>query len=397
MNNPYLLLNTNIYRFKINDKIIHIINYGELHSQAPKLDISIYKNLKTCFYLEYPMRIFNKNVDYIYFKNLNPKKKQKPVKTYYLRSLTKNKSKSNLTKLTPKQRLHKKSSKNKPYDNRYHLAKYFGKWYLDHGYKFEDDTTIPLDLKDVMKSDLSIASKHKTYNKLWDLCPCDYRSNVFFGQFTELISILQHYYLYLLKYNDGEHNLVNFKQFMFENYNVFIEEFITKIPDTFEKFINPIIELSESYKKYDILPFNETTLSNQYKRIFEILTKYMSNEKYQKIISYPSIENIIDYFKDIDLTQLTIDMFNVNTCFYFEEDLKKYPNIIEFIKLFYSQFKKSILFGPCNISIYDIILFINLNKNIEQYNYHVIYNGVFHFELFKYYMIFFEQNYELVF
>ena len=385
----YLVLNTNIYRFKVNNKLIHIINYGERHYQAPKLDFSIYKNKKTCFYLEYPMRIFNKNIDFIYFKNLNPKKKQLPIKTYYLRNKSKNKTRS-------KQRLHKQS-----YDNRYHLAKYFGKWYLDHDYKFMDDTTIPQDLKDIMKSDLSIALKYKKYNKLWDLCPCDYRSNVFFGQYTDLITYLQHYYLCLLKYNDGKHHLDNFKKFMFDNYDVFIEELITKIPDTFEDFINPIKEVYETYKKcniiFDILQFNETTLSNQYKKIFEILTKYMSNEKYQKIVSKPSIENIINYFKDINLTQLTIDMFNVNTCFYFEEDLKKYPDIIEFMNFYYNQFEKSILFGPSNITIYDIILFINLNKNIEKYNYHVIYNGVFHFELFKYYMLFFEQKYELLF
>ena len=79
---PYLLLNTNIYRFKIKDRLIHIINYGERHYQAPKLDLSIYKNLKTCFYLEYPMRIFNKQVDFIYFNNLNPKTKKLPTKTY---------------------------------------------------------------------------------------------------------------------------------------------------------------------------------------------------------------------------------------------------------------------------------------------------------------------------
>lgn len=105
---------------------------------------------------------------------------------------------------------------------------------------------------------------------------------------------------------------------MFENYNIFIEKFITKILDVHQSFINPIIALTETYKKYDILPFNETTLNNQYKIIFEILTKYINNN-YQKIISIPSIENITNYFKDINLTQFTIDMFNVSTCFYFEE------------------------------------------------------------------------------
>ena len=399
-NKPYLLLNTNIYRFKINNRLIHIINYGERHYQALKLDLSIYKNLKTCFYLEYPMRIFNKHVDFVYFKNLNPKTKKLPSKTYYLRSLPKNKLglNSRLNSIStpiPKQRLHKKSLKLTPYDNRYHLAKYFGKWYLDHGYKFDDDTTIPEDLKDCMKSDLTIASKHKKYNKLWDLCPCDYRSHIFFGVFTELISILQHYYLYLLKYNDGKHDLVNFRMYMFENYDAFMEEFITKIPETFEGFIIPLKEEVERYKIYDILPLNEET-EDQYKKIYDILDKYINNENYQNIISKPSIENITIYFKGLDLAQLTIDIFNVNTCFYFEEDLKKYPDIIEFIKFYYKQFKNSILFGPCNITSYDIILFISLNKNIEKYNYHVIYNGNFHFELFKYYMLFFEQKYELM-
>jgi len=395
-NKPYLLLNTNIYRFKINNRLIHIINYGERHYQAPKLDLSIYKNRKTCFYLEYPMRIFNKNVDFIYFDNLNPKKKQYLPKTYYLRSLSKNKSSFNSRlNSSPKQRLHKKSTKIVSYDNRYHLAKYFGKWFLDNGYKFDDDSIIPKDLKDVMKSDLTVASKHKKYNKLWDLCPCDYRNNVFFFSFTGLISILQQYYLYLLKSINSK-NLCSFRKYMFINFDVFMEEFITKIPETFESFINPIKEEFERYKKYDVLPLNEETEQNQYKKIFSILNKYMNNEKYQNIIKDPSTENIVDYFKGLDLAQLTIDIFNVNTCFYFEEDLKKYPDIIEFIKFFYHQFEKSILFGPCDITSYDIILFINLNKNIEKYNYHVIYNGNFHFELFKYYMLFFEQKYELM-
>ena len=406
-NKPYLLLNTNIYRFKINNRIIHIINYGERHYQAPKLDLSIYKNKKTCFYLEYPMRIFNKQIDFMYFNNLNPKTKKLPTKTYYLRSLSKNKSRLNskfnsISTPRPKQRLHKKFSKNNstkitPYDNRYHIAKYFGKWYLDNGYKFDDDSTIPEDLKDCMKSDLTIASKHKKYNKLWDLCPCDYRSNVFFYSFTGLISILQQYYLYILKSINSKNFCCSFRKYMFINFDVFMEEFITETPNTFEGFINPIKEEFERYKKYDVLPLNEITEQNQYKRIFGILDKYMNNENYQKIIKDPSTENITNYFKGLDLAQLTIDIFNVNTCFYFEEDLKKYPDIIEFIKFYYHQFEKSILYGPCDITSYDIILFINLNKNIEKYNYHVIYNGLFHFELFKYYMLFFEQKYEIMF
>ena len=39
------------------------------------------------------MRIYNKNIYFVYFKNLNPKKKKQTLtKTYYLRSLTKNKT-----------------------------------------------------------------------------------------------------------------------------------------------------------------------------------------------------------------------------------------------------------------------------------------------------------------
>jgi len=363
----YPVLNTNIYRFNINDRIIHIVNYSEIHYQAPKLDLSVYEDKKTCFYLEYPFRIFNKRIEFIYFSNLNPKE----------------------------ERLHKKI---KPYDNRYHIAKHFGKWYLNKGYIFNDDSTIPLDLKDKMKSDLTIATKYDTYNELWDLCPCDYRHkcNSIFGIITDLISILQHYYIYILTYNDGKHTFVDFKQYMFINYDTTLEIFLTEIPKTFEEFINPIKSDPDYFKVYDYLPITEETEKNQYKRIYEILVKYVNNDKYQNIIKNPSIYNIMNYFKDIDLTQLTIDIFNVNTCFYFEQDLKKYPDIIEFINMFHNLYYKTILFGPCNITSYDIILFINLNKNIEKYDYHVIYNGLFHCELFKYYMLFFEQKYMLL-
>ena len=50
-----------------------------------------------------------------------------------------------------------------------------------------------------MKSNLTIATKYETYNELWDLCPCDYRHkcNSIFGIITDLISILQHYYIYI--------------------------------------------------------------------------------------------------------------------------------------------------------------------------------------------------------
>ncbi len=388
----YPVLNTNVYRFNINDRIIHIVNYGEIHYQAPKLDLSVYEDKKTCFYLEYPFRIFNKRVDFIYFSNLNPKKKSSLVKTCCLQS----KTKVTTTKLSPKERLHKKI---KPYDNRYHISKHFGKWYLNKGYIFNDDTTIPLDLKDKMKSDLTIATKYESYNELWDLCPCDYRHkcNSIFGIITDLINILQHYYLYILKYNDGSHTLVDFKQYMFINYDIpSIEIFLTKIPKTFEEFFSPIKSDPDYFKVYDLLPITEKTENDQYKRIYEILVKYVNNDKYQNIIENPSIDNIMNYFKDMDLTQLTIDIFNVNTCFYYEEDLKKYPDIIEFINMFYSLYHKTILFGPCNITSYDIILLINLNKNIEKYDYHVIYNGLFHCELFKYYMLFFEQKYRLL-
>ena len=43
----------------------------------------------------------------------------------------------------------------------------------------------------------------------------------FFAELTEPLTILLHYDIYLLKYNDDKHNLISFQKFMFINYDLF--------------------------------------------------------------------------------------------------------------------------------------------------------------------------------
>ena len=58
---PFDFLNYSNHRIFNKSKIINIINIGEYHNIAPKLNLDLFKDKKTCFYVETTNYIFNKN------------------------------------------------------------------------------------------------------------------------------------------------------------------------------------------------------------------------------------------------------------------------------------------------------------------------------------------------
>ena len=339
----------NSFELLINNKKIYIINFGEIHGRDSKINFSIFNNYKTMFYVEQPFRIFNKQIRYTYFKKINSKR------------TTKQRQKNNITTYS-----------SEGYNNMYYLNLYFANWFKENNYKFDDN------------NDKQLINKSKPYNKLWNYCPCEYRDgNEFFYNFTEPLYILLHYYLIYKHYNNFKEDINDFMKF---NYNEPFDFLKIKIMP-YNEFKNIIINAINKFTYYDTLPFNDKI----YKKIHSLLIKYYNKPEYDQFFEKPNFKNLELYFKGINLSEMTIDLFNIITFFNYEKELTKYKSIINFIKFYYDYMIYSLF--PCGIDIYfispyDIMLFINLNKNLTKYDYHVIYNGTFHRFIFQYYLNF---------
>lgn len=346
----YKVNDCNVYKIQNSktNKNIYIINYGEIHGEDTKVNFKIFDKYNTMFYVEQPFRLFNKNFKYKYFKKINSK------------STTKRRQKNGQFTYSPL-----------GYDNMYYLNIYFSKWFKDNNYTFND------------KNDKQIISKSKQYNTLWNYCPCEYRdNNEFFYDFTEPLYQLLQYYIFHIKYNNFNQNINNF---LLENINNNINCLKLRIPP-YNIFKQKIID-AINVNKYDTLPYNETV----YKKIHNLLTKYYNKKEFIIFVENPTFNNLDLYFKKINLSLMTIDLFNIITFFYYENNLIKYKSITEFIKYYYDYLIYSVFpinLRPFIISPYDIILYINLNENITKYEYHIIYNGTFHRYIFQYYLSF---------
>jgi len=250
------------------------------------------------------------------------------------------------------------------------LLNYFSYYYKKHNYEFISDY------------DKEIITNCKPYNELWKFCPCDYRfillyrNNKYFYCMFKLIK----YYL-LLNHSCMNKNKINNCLNKLKN-----EDLNIKIPETLEDF------------KKEYLIFFSDYLNNDeiYYKIYNIFKKYY-NEKYFNIITDINIKSINKYFSKFKINQIIIDFFNILTWFYYEKDLDKFIVIKKFIKYIYNiYFKNNLLIFnipyECILIIYDIILYINIFKNIDKYKYHIIYNGNAHLKLFNEFMLFLKLN-----
>ncbi len=350
MEQPYLFLDCNNYRLiDKNNKIINIINFGEAHGLDSKLDIMKFKDLKSCFYVEEPMRLFKKYYNYPVFIKHGSKKDIEYRK------------KSNMSIFN-----------SKGYHNIYHLKKYFAYYYKKNKYIFED------------KDDQKLVNESNPYNKLWEYCPCDYRDGIGYLQYCcYLLEIILLYYLrYTNIFNKDFIKNNQFDKYLkLSGYNIkYFKEYIN--PKSFEEF-------EQFHKKYQDKhpPYNKQILQE----IYKLLKKYF-NTNYYKFINNFNENNLNEYFKNINITQMSIDLFNIQTYFYYIDDLKKYKCIYEFINYYYNYYvkiyKDILNYYIQPISCYDIILYINLHKNLNKYDYHVIYNGDQHRFIFSIYIDF---------
>jgi len=353
MEKPYLFLDCNNYKLiDKNNNIINIINFGEAHGLDPKFDINIFNNLKTCFYVETPIRLFKKHFTYPFFVKHGSKKDIKYRKKAGMDIWN-----------------------SKGYNNVYYIKKYFSYYYKNNNYTFED------------KDDQRIINESKPFNKLWGYYPCDYRDGVAYYQYQcELLNMILDYYL-------TSKNELN-KDFIQNNpFNTYINYYGYDNIDKFKIIIPKTLEEFEQEHKNDKdtnynPPYNKEILEE----IYKLLKKYF-NINYYKFINSQNSDNLNEYFKNIDIAQMSIDLFNIQTYLYYKDDVKKYNCIYEFINYYYNSYLKVCknYFNYKPIWIYDIILYINLHKNLNKYDYHVIYNGSAHTFLFSMYIDFLRE------
>ncbi len=354
MSSSYKFNDCNTYQLIVNNKKIYIINFGEIHGEDSKINFKVFDNHKTMFYIETPFKLFNKQFKYKYFKKINSP------------SITKIRKQNNIQIYSPD-----------GYNNIYYINKYFAYWFKKNNYKFND------------KNDNNVINRCNPYNKLWNYCPCEFRDGTeCFYAFTEPLYQLLYYYLRHIQYA--------------EDFNLSIDEFLKQEIDndisclklripSYDIMKQEFIKAINS-NKYDMLKFNDKI----YRKIYLLLVKYYNNLNYRNYVNNPTFKNLDKLFKNINLTDMTIDLFNIITFFYYEDKLKKYPSIIEFIKYYYEvmiysmtpYYLANYIIGP-----YDIILYINLNDNLQNYEYHVIYNGTFHRYIFQSYINFMYLNY----
>jgi hypothetical protein len=302
---------------------------------APKLDLSKFKNKKCYFYVETSMRLYNLKFDRPYFIKNGSKKdvKYRKENDMYIWS-------------------------SEGYDNIYKLNMMFANYFSK--YKFTDS------------NDKKIIEKSKPITENWKFIPCDYRDGigVYHHKCNLLECLIEYYYIY---------PKTDFKTFI-GYFNYKIQDFNFNIPH--------LMQLEDYIENLEDKPKNDR-LKNE--KIIKYLKKYF-NADYYKFVNKPTIENLKKYFDKINLTELTIDMFNVRTYFYYEKDINDL--IIDFLNWFYEIMKsKSNLLIDYGISVYDIILFINFNKNFNQSKneIHIMYNGDNHRYIFNFYISYVEK------
>ena len=255
------------------------------------------------------------------------------------------------------------------YDNFYNLRLNFSYYYKKNNYKFSNE------------KDKEIIKNSKPYNKLWGYCPCDLRKNSFCKYFRCLTYLIKYYIIINLDIYKSNYYKKLFKKH-FKNFNFQIE-----LPKTFKKFKQVYIE--QQSKITNDYPEDNDKL---YLKIYKIIKKYF-NEDYFNIVKNKNNKNVKRYFSKFNITDMIIDLFNVYTYFYYEKDLQLFYVIYQFIDyLFKVNYKSNLMFIKSNywliVPIYDLVLYINLLKNLQKYDYHVIYNGSNHTRLFDIFILF---------
>ena len=359
MYSPFELLNYSNHRIFNKSKIINIINIGEYHNISPKLNLDLFKDKKTCFYVETTNYIFNKNFNNSLFFD----------KIQYYNKLYKDYN--NFSNIT-------------------FLNNIFSFYYKQNQYKF------------INSYDKEIINNSKRFNKLWNFIPCDYRHIKYIDKYFYCIMCLFYYYILLknkviLIFNDDIEQ---------EKINIFnyIKEKITsyKILTTLEEIKNEFNVIDKYHMNtknsidYEIPNINDEVIN----KIYKVITKYY-NEDYFKIINDFTDENIANYFNKINKDEFMIDMFNLRTYFYFEDKLNKYSCIKRFLDYYCNYYLiynlnllklnyQDMIMLLC--PIYDIGLYINFCDNFQNYDYNVIYSGDAHRELFDIFIKFLNKD-----
>lgn len=340
----------NFKRYDIFDKNQNkkttILNYGEAHGCSPYLDFeNMFKNHKTGFFVENPISLLDtKYCNFWYFLDASTKE---GIEHY------------------------KKSFNRDPcggYDNLKRLAKYFKDYYKN--YIFENP------------NDKKIMNEKREINKKFSYYPCDNRMGLYMGnilvRFQMFSGLIYKYFVYKYKLPISEttkyilDNSVNGNDSIKLNYDIY---------KSFEEFKGYFMRV---YDKYYSFKKHEDVL----KKIYKTMKKYI-NEDYEKLLTSTSNKTIAEYISKLDPHKLIIDIFNCYTFYQFEEELKQpiQKPIHLFIKKLYKE--PSILkVIPDNsfLWVYDILLWINVNKHMWQNRYNVLYSGAHHSILFDEYI-----------
>ena len=355
---PFDLLNYSNHRIYNKSKIINIINIGEYHYKTPELNLDLFKDKKTCFYVETYNYIFNKKFNYSLFQDDNE---------YEYEGF-------------------------KHFTNINRLNNIFSYYYKQNNYEFIDEY------------DKKIINNSNPFNKLWNFLPCDYRYIKYIDDYFYCIMSLYYYYILIInnviKYNK---NYIEKRKDAFEHIKEVINSYhisttLEEIKHEFNnidkyKMITDFLHIKDCY---EIPIINDNIII----KIHQTIKKYY-NEDYFRIIEDFSDENIIKYFDLINKGEFMIDMFNLRTYFYFEDKLNKYDCIKQFLNYYCNYYLKDKLnlldtFMPYMITllcpIYDIGLYINFCDNFQNYDYNVIYSGDVHRELFDIFIKFLNKD-----
>lgn len=337
--------NYRIYNKK-NKKTYDINVYGEYHKQTKKINlIDKYLKLpkeKTIFYCENPFSFYDKKYKYYpYFREIDNTK-------YGFTDFNKC---------------------NGYFDNLIYFRKYFAYYYKKNNYVFKS------------KYDINYINNSKPYPKYLTYKPLDFRDGKC-GNFGVLDTIdnLILYYFYknniIIKYQSSFKTF--YKEFFGNKVNNYIQTLINNCNLKYEDLLLYYNTYFKEYIKVD---------DNILRKIFLTRKKYY-NKELLNFCNNMTDNNFNKYMNSINLTNLIIDQFNTSTFFLFSNDIDNT------IKSFYNYFINSFLintnefdliFGLFVCSLFDIMIFINFNKDFGKYDNYVIYCGDDHRKIYNLY------------
>lgn len=243
--------------------------------------------------------------------------------------------------------------------NTYNVSKYFCHWYVENGYKFNENESLDI-LRNTPRH-----NKHQDFVPLMIDC---------YNCVSDLIQLICTYY-------DVKQNNKKFNP---------DDMFASAQKEIIEEFMNYCDIEYDEYKKI----LEKDNMHNKHKR-FNIVKKYC-NKELKELFTNITFDNLEMWINSINFNEFIIDSFNETTDFKYEDKIdNSIFKWIDYIVEYYHHLSNKMSWGYEHRR--DVYLYMKIIENLDKHDYHVCYLDDVQLELFKKFLQIYceDNNYQL--